>query len=102
MSIVKAKYDAPVRANRDAPETFEPAFERVEPEAGKFHIRWHSGAAQNREDVFDLLDHVGLEPSTFAVDKKSLESLVPKTLDHARAAGSLLSYPTVTSEAFQS
>jgi len=102
MSIVKPKYDAPVRANRDAPETLEPAFERVEPEAGKIHIRWSPGAVKNGEDVLNLLDHVGLEPSPVAVDKKSLESLVSETLDHACAAGPLLSYPTVTSDACQS
>jgi hypothetical protein len=39
MSITKPKYHAPVRSNRDAPETFEPAFERVKPEAGKIHIQ---------------------------------------------------------------
>ena len=91
MSIAKSKYNAPVRSNRDAPETLEPAFERVEPKAGKFHIRRDPGAVEHGEDVFDLLDHVALEPSTFAVDKKSLESLVSKILDHARAAGPLLS-----------
>ena len=102
MSITKSKYDAPVRSNRDAPETFEPAFERVEPEAGKIHIRRNPCAAQNREDVFDLLDHVGLEASPLAVDKKSLQPLVSKMLDHVSAARPLLDYPTVTSNACQS
>ena len=86
MSIVKPKYDAPVRANRDAPETSESAFERMELEAGKIHIRRNPGAVKNGEDVFDLLDQFGLESSPFTVDKKSLESLVSKTLDHARVA----------------
>jgi hypothetical protein len=102
MSIAKPKYHAPVRSNRDAPETFEPAFERVEPETGKIHIRRDPGAAQNGEDVFDLLDRIGMEPSPFAVDEKPLDSLVSKTLDHAGAAGPVLRYPTVTSDDCQS
>jgi len=103
MSITKAKYHAPVRPNRDAPEPLEPAFERVEPETGKIRIRRNPGAAhQNGEDVFDLFDHVGLEPSTFAVDEKPLESLVSKILDQISAARPVLSYPTVTSGALQS
>jgi hypothetical protein len=102
MSIVEPKYDAPVGANRDAPKTFEPAFERVELETGKIHIRRNPGAVKNGEDVFDLLDQFGLQSSPFAMDKKSLESLVSKTLDHAHVAEQLLRYPTVTSDAFQS
>jgi len=102
MSIVKPKYDPPVRAHCDAPETLQPALERVEPEAGKIHIRRNPGAVEHAEYILNLLDHVGLEPSTFAVNKKSLKPLVSKTLDHARAAGPLLRYPTVTSEALQS
>jgi hypothetical protein len=101
MAIVKPKYDPPVRANRDAPETLQPAFERMKPEAGKFHIRRYPGAVKDGEDVFNLLDHIGLEPSTFAVNKKSLESLVSKILDHAHGAGSEF-YLTVTSCACQS
>lgn len=69
MSILEPKNDAPVCSNRDAPETLEPAFERMKPEAGKIHIRRDPGAAQNGEDVFDLLDHVGLKSSPFAVNK---------------------------------
>jgi len=106
MSIVQPKNNAPVRANRDAPETLEPAFEWMKPEAGKIHIRRNPGAAQNGEDVFDLLDHVGLKSSPFAVNKKSLESLVSKSLDHARVSKpTLLLLPgnrTVTSDALQS
>ena len=102
MSIVQPKNNPPVCANRGAPETFEPASERVEPEAGKIHIRRNPGAVKDGEDVFDLLDHVGLEPSPFTVDKESLEPLVSKTLNHACAAGPVVSYPTVTSDAFQS
>ena len=102
MSITKPKYHAPVCSNRDAPEPFEPAFERVKPEAGKIHIQRNPGAAQNGEDVFDLVDHVGLKPSPLAIDEKPLESLVSKTLDHVSASGPVLSYPTVTSGALQS
>ena len=101
MSITKAKYHAPIRANRDALESFEPAFERVQPEAGKTHIRRNPGAAQNGQDVFDLFDHLGLEPSTFAVDEKPLQSFVAKTLDHVGAARPVRDNPTVTSGALQ-
>jgi hypothetical protein len=102
MAIVKPKHDTPVRSNGDAPETLEPAFKWMELEAGKIHIRRNSGAAKNREEVLNLLDHVGLEPSSFAVDKKPLQSLVSKILDHAYGAGPVPSYATVISDAFQS
>jgi len=90
VSALKTKDDAPVCPNGHAPEALQVALERVKPESREIHIFGYSGTAENSKNVLNLLDQIRADSFALAVNKKPLESLVPKTLNHPLGASTAL------------
>jgi len=55
----KTKNDTPISRNTDRPETFQIAFERMQPEAGDIHIRNHGCFIKTGEDARDFISLIG-------------------------------------------
>ena len=78
----KAEYHTVIRPHNDGVETFQVSFEGVKPEARKIHVPYGTGAVQDGQNVFNLLDVIGTAAFAVAVLEKPFQSLVPKTLYH--------------------
>jgi hypothetical protein len=63
-------------------ETFQVSFEGVKPESRKIHVPYGTGAVENGQNVFNLLDIIGTDALSVAALEKPFHYLVPKTLYH--------------------
>jgi hypothetical protein len=82
VTLLEPEDHPPVRAESHAPEAFQAASERVEPETGKIHVFGLSGSVENGEDILRLLDVIGPDAFGFAILEKPFQPLVPKALNH--------------------
>src|SRR3990172_1891048 len=83
--IGKAEHHSPVGANRDRPESFPVALERMEPESRQVHILNLPGSVEPRENVSQLLRVLREHPTWVVVLVKASQSLVTKRLNHLRS-----------------
>ncbi len=81
ISALKAEDHAPIGPDSHSPETFEAAFEAVQPKAGQIHVFRLAGTVQNGEYIFDFLYVIGLYAFRFTLLKQPLQPLVPETLN---------------------
>jgi len=81
-AFFKAEHHPPVRPDSHAPEAFQSALEGVEPETGEIHVFRLSSTVEDRKDILDLLNVIGMDALGFAVLKEPPQPLVPETPNH--------------------
>ena len=87
VALQKAEDHTPIGPDGHAPETFEIALERMKPKAGQIHVVRLSGTVKNREDIFNLLDVIGVDSSGLTIFKEPLQSLMPEALNQITMIG---------------
>src|SRR6266403_3827675 len=78
----KAKNHSPVRANRDSPEAFQLALERMQPQPGQVHVRSRGGSIETRKNVSQLLRVLAHHAPRVILLVEPFQPLVADRADH--------------------
>lgn len=81
VSVLKAEDHAPIGPNSYSPETFEVAFETVQPKARQIHVIRLAGTVKSGEYVFYFLYVIGPYAFRFTLLEQPPQPLVPETLN---------------------
>jgi len=65
-----------------SPKTFEPAFERVQPETGHIHVGHDAGRIEPRENIAKLNGMFGKNTPRVVIFMKALQPLVAYRPNH--------------------
>lgn len=79
----KAEDDSPVCPDGHGPKAFELAFERMEPETGKVHIRDDSRSVEPHQNIAQFLGVLARDTALVVIFIKAFEALVADRPDHA-------------------
>jgi hypothetical protein len=74
--VAKAENHPPVRANGHAVETLQFALQRVQTETWQVHVSDRPGCIEPRQNVAQLADMLGNNPTLIVVFMKAFQSLV--------------------------
>jgi hypothetical protein len=74
--VAKAENHPPVRANGHAVETLQFALQRVQTETRQVHVSDCPGCIEPRQNVAQLADMLGNNPTLIVVFMKAFQSLV--------------------------
>jgi hypothetical protein len=78
----KAENDAPIGPHRDRLQSFQVAFERVQPIAGKVHSLWYISLIKAGKNIFNYIQQVGSYPPSFAALIEPFQTPVLESFDH--------------------
>jgi len=84
MTLFEAKDDAPVGADRHAPEPDEIAAQGMEPKPRQVHVLRRLRLIEPRQNAFELRDLLRVEPASIAGLIETPQSPMPDAPDHTR------------------
>jgi hypothetical protein len=82
VTILKSKRHAPIRSDRDGPDTRTVTLERVQPECRLVHILCVIGLVKCREDQPQAVNVIGFDLSPVVFFKEASQTLVFEALNH--------------------